>query len=52
MENVINRIDARLVNSKKSKPSYKSQKMFDNDLVTIRKIKVTFKLNKPACVGM
>ena len=29
-----------------------SQKIFDNDLVTIQKIKVTLTLNKPAYVGM
>ena len=29
-----------------------SQKMFDNDLVVIRKSKVTLALNKPAYVGM
>ena len=29
-----------------------SQKIFENDLVTIRKSKVTLKLNKPAYVGM
>ena len=29
-----------------------SQKIFDNDLVVIRKSKVTLTLNKPAYVGM
>ena len=29
-----------------------SQKVFDNDLVAIRKIKITLTLNKPAYVGM
>ena len=35
-----------------SKPSYKSRKIFNNDLVAIRKSKVTLTLNKPAYVGM
>ena len=35
-----------------SKPSYISHKIFDNDLVTIRKSKVTLTPNKPAYVGM
>ena len=40
-------IDVRLVSNKKdylkwtSKPSYMSQKIFDNDLVAIRRSKVT-----------
>ena len=29
-----------------------SQTIFDNDLVPIRKIKITLKLNKPVFVGM
>ena len=47
-------IDVRLVSNKKdylkwtSKPSYMSQKIFDNDLVAIRRSKVTLILNKPA----
>ena len=53
-ENLRNRINVRLANNKKdylkrtSKPSYIPQKIFDNDLVTIRKSKVTLILNKPA----
>ena len=44
MENLRNKIDVELVNNKKdylkwtSKPSYMSQKMFDNDLVPIHMI--------------
>ena len=47
MENLRNRIDVRRASYKKnyskwtSKPSYVSQKIFDNDLVAIRKSKVT-----------
>ena len=43
MENLRNRIDVKLVSNKKdylkwtSKPSYMSHKIFDNDLVAIRK---------------
>ena len=58
MENLRNRIDAKLVNSKKdylkctSKPSYMSRKIFDNNLVAIQKSKVSLKLNEPAYIGM
>ena len=33
-----------------SKPSYMSHKIFENDLVAIRKNKVTLTLNKPAYI--
>ena len=52
------RTDVKLVSNKKdhlkwtSKPSYMSHKLFDNDLVVIRKNKVTLTLNKPAYIGM
>ena len=60
MENFRNRID---VSNKKdylkwlfkmtiSKPSYMSQKIFDNNLMTIRKDRDTLTLNKPAYVRM
>ena len=58
MENVRNRINVKLVNNKKdffkctSKLNYLSQKLFDNDLVAIRKRKFTLKLNKAAYIGM
>ena len=58
MENLKNRIDVKLVSNKKnylkwtSKPSYMSHKIFENDLVAIRKNKVTLTLNKPAYIGM
>ena len=54
MENLRNRINVKLVNNKKdylkctSKPSYMSHKIFDNNLVAIRKSKLELKLNKPA----
>ena len=47
IENMRNRTDARLARNKKhylkwtSKPSYMSQKVFDNDLIAIRKSKAT-----------
>ena len=50
MENIRNRIDAKLVSVKKlylkliSKLGYMSQKIFDHDLVAIRKNKVLLML--------
>ena len=58
MENLRNRIDVKLVSNEKDslkwtfKPSYMSQKTFGNDLIAIRKSKVTLTLNKPACIRM
>ena len=58
MEKLRNIIDVRLVSNKKdylkwiAKPSYIPYKIFDNDLVAIRKSKVTLMLNKPAYIGM
>ena len=58
MEILRNRINVRLVNNEKhhlkwsSKPGYMSHKMFDNNLVVIRKSKVALKLKKPAYSGM
>ena len=58
-ENLKNRIDVRLVSNEKyslkwtSKPSYMSQKIFDNNLVVIYKNKVRLKLHNqhiPECV--
>ena len=57
-ENLRNRVDVRLVSKKKdylksiSKLSYMSHKIFGNDLVQIRKNKVTLMLNKHAYIGM
>ena len=53
MENLRNKVSVQLVNNKKdylrctSKPSYMSHKIFDNNLVAIRKSKLPLKLNKP-----
>ena len=58
MENLRNRIDIKLVSNEKyylictSKPSYTSQEIFGNNLVTIRKSKVESKLNKPEYIAM
>ena len=58
MEKLRNRIDVKLVNNKKDyfkctpKPSYMSHKIFDNNLVAIRKSKLALKLNKPAYIEM
>ena len=58
MENLRNRIDAKVVNNKKDhlkctpKPSYMSHKIFYNNLVAIRKSKLALNLSKPAYIGM
>ena len=58
MENLRNRINVKLANNKKdylkrtSKRSYMLGKIFGNNLVAIRKIKITLTLNKPAYTGM
>ena len=58
MGNLRNTLDVKLISNKKdylkgiSKPSYMSLKIFDNDLVAIRKNKVTLTLDKPADIGM
>ena len=54
MENLRNRIDVRLLSNKKvylkltSRTTYIPEKVFDNDLVAIRKRKVILKLNTPS----
>ena len=57
MEQLRNRIDARLVNNQKTIYNVHQNratcyKIFDNNSVAIRKSKVTLKLNKPAYLGM
>ena len=58
MENVRNRIDVKLVNNEKdylkctSKPNYMSYKVFEKNLVAIRKGKLALKLNKPVYIRM
>ena len=58
MESLRNRKDVKLVNNKKdylkwaSKPSHMWHEVFYNNMVAIRKSKVTLTLNKPAYIGM
>ena len=58
IENLRNSIDVKLENNEKDylkctlKPSYMSHKIFDNNLVSIRKNKLALKLNKAAYTGM
>ena len=60
MENLRNRVDARLVNDEKYYLKWTSklnlnlltQKTFDDDLVAIHKIKTTVTLNKPTYARM
>ena len=54
LKNLRNRIDVKILSNKKgylkwtSKPSYMSHKIFDDDLVAIRKNKASLTLKKPA----
>ena len=58
MENVRKRVDVRLITDEKkllkmtSKPTYVSCKIFNENLVTVHKIKETLTLNRPAYIGM
>ena len=58
MENLRNRPDVKLMSNKKdylrwtSKPRYMSHKIFENDLVAMRKNKVTLTFNKSAYIGL
>ena len=58
MKNLRNRIDVKLLNKEKdylkraSKPSYMPQKIFNSDLVAVRKNKVTLTLSKVAYARM
>ena len=58
MENLRNRTNVKLINNEKdylkctAKASYMSHKVFNNNVVAIRKSKLALKLNKPACIGM
>ena len=58
MENLRTRIDVQLENNEKdylkrtSKPSYMSHKMLGNNLIAIRKSKITLTLDKPAYIGI
>ena len=58
MENLRKRQDIKLVTDEEtllrwtSKPSFINNKIFNEDLVAVHKIKLTLKLNRPAYVGM
>ena len=58
MEKLRNRINVKLVNNEKdylkctSKPICMSHKIFENNLVAIRKNKLPLKLNKPSYIGI
>ena len=58
MENIRKRVDVRLITDEKkllkmaSKPTYVSNKIFNENLVAVNKIKGTLTLNRPAYVGM
>lgn len=58
MENLRKRVNVKLVTTKSqhlklsAKPTYKSSKIINEDLVAIHKIKETLLLNKPSYVGM
>ncbi|XP_068691018.1 uncharacterized protein [Montipora foliosa] len=58
MENIRKRVDVRLVTNEKkllkmaAKPTYVSNKIFNENLVAVHKIKETLTLNRPAYVGM
>ena len=58
IENLRNRINVKLVSNKKdylkrkAQSTYMSHKTSENDLVAIRKSKVTLTLNKPAFIGV
>ena len=57
MENIRKRVDVRLVTSQKkllkmvSKPTYVSNKIFNENLVAVHKIKETLVMNRPSFVG-
>ena len=58
MENLRKQVDFRLVTNEKkldkltSKPTYVSSKIFNNNLMTVHKVKETLSLNRLAYVGM
>ena len=58
MENLRKRVDIKLVTDERklmnltSKPTFGTSKIFTEKLVTVRKIKETLTLNRPAYVGM
>ena len=54
MENLRNRIDVKLVNNEENylRCTHIFHKIYDNNLVAIRKCKLALKLSKPVYIGM
>ena len=58
MENIRNRVDVRLVNTKEklrklvAKPNFKSRKIFNENLVSVHMGKTSLTMNKPIYLGM
>ena len=58
MENLRNRVDVRLVNTKEklrklvAKPNFKSRKIFNENLVSVHMSKTSLLMNKPIYLGM
>lgn len=58
MENLYKCCSVKVVTNKQelvketAKPTFKSSKIFNENLVTINKIKESLKLNKPSYIGM
>ena len=58
MENLLKRVDVRLVTNEKkldkliSKPTFVSSKIFNENLMAVHKVKETLTINRPAYVGM
>ena len=58
MENLRNRVDVRLVNTKEklrklvAKPNFKSRKIFNENLVSVHMKKTSLLMNKPIYLGM
>ena len=58
MENIRNRVDVKLVNTKEklrklvAKPNFKSRKILNENLVSVHMKKTSLTMNKPVYLGM
>ena len=58
MENIRNRVDVKLVNTKEkfkklvAKPNFKSRKIFNENLISVHMKKTSLTMNKPVYLGM
>ena len=58
MENIRNRVDVKLVNTKEkfkklvAKPNFRSRKIFSENLVSVHMKKISLTMNKPVYLGM